>query len=184
MFSMRDPKTLVLEGDDDRTVVDRRRDPTSREATRLPFEWKTFFRRWGSPLCVTVAVAVCCGLCGWIYHERRNANGLRSAIEELERACLPRTKSSTAKGSAQEILEGFDVATDPPSFGTTRVNRAKLESRGARLLAENNYRAALPYYQVLAGHYPEERVFSDVLAVLHAKLRCESRKGKARFQCE
>lgn len=184
--SMSDPQTLLLREDDDRTVVDRRPDggPLTHEVIRFLPERIAFFRRWRVVLCATVAAALCCGLSGWVYHERGVGEELRERIEELERSRPSSFVRSVTHGSAGRVVPHFAFGTDPREVGTGPVDRGNLEHRGARLLGTNNYRAALPYYQALSARYPEDRVFSDVVAVLHAKLRCESLQGRASSQCD
>ena len=183
---MSDPQTLVLREDDDRTTVDRRSEvgPLTHAATRFLPQRTAFFRRWRVILCAVVVAVACCGLSGWVYHERRVAEGLRREIEELDRSRSSFVTPSVMRGSAARVVQRVVRGTDLRDLGREPVDRTNLEHRGARLLGTNNFRAALPYYQTLSAHYPEHRVFSDVVAVLRAKLRCESLQGGESSQCD
>lgn len=120
-----------------------------------------------------VVLALVFGL-GWVVHQqRRAADALRDAIEEM--------KTGRAAPLADE-LEGSErgarapVTADPGLGEAIREvapsEREELEHRGASLIGSNNFAVALTHYQMLVRLFPSEAVFGDVVTVLKAKLRC------------
>ena len=76
-------------------------------------------------------------------------------------------------------------ADHPAGFVEAKaVSREALELEAATLVVANDYRAALEAYRVLAHQFPGERTFSDLIAILRAKVSCHASAEVEAFPCD
>ena len=193
------PTMLIREPDDERTLIDARfaaprterpfggpggvvpsadRSPSfAQPAVGTGPMWQRLYtnlsRRRRRMVETGVVLALVFGL-GWVVdQQRRAADALRDAIEEM--------KTGSAAPLADELAGSERGARAPVSADSgveaairevAPSEREELEHRGASLIGSNNFAAALTHYQMLVRLFPSEAVFGDVVTVLKAKLRC------------
>lgn len=187
------PPTLVLGGDDERTIVDRRepesRPPPERDKSlqqQAIAHGAKLLRNWWRPLVASVAGGgLCLSIITIALHQRRLSERLQRTIDAMHTTALP--------------LDSVDMALTPASQGppasafTERhaprvdaqtVGRDDLELQAATFVVANDYRAALDSYRVLAERFPEERSFSDLVTILRAKVACRGARGAEVLACD
>jgi hypothetical protein len=191
--------TLVLEQDDERTVVDQchRGAPPTSEATKLlpdshydspqrqpspesSFRMVALLARWRLLAFVIVTATMSGGLSVALYRERHVTNSLREALAALKRSHSRSAIEVAARSVEPPKLSLEDSLAAGRSTGAAPVDREELERQGADLLGANDFRAALAYYRLLSARFPNERVYLDFVTVLGAKLRCQEGKVGAR----
>lgn len=193
------PTMLIREPDDERTVIDAR---FSAPRTERPFGgpggvvpsadrspsfaqpalgtgpmWQRLYTmlsgRRRRMVETGVVLALVFGL-GWVVHQqRRAADALRDAIEEMKvgssTSPVHELLGSEGRERAQVGVEARVEALIPE---VSSSEREQLEHRGASLIGSNNFAGALTHYQTLAKLSPKKAAFGDVVTVLKAKLRC------------
>jgi hypothetical protein len=197
---MSEPPTMLIgEPDDERTLIDPR---FSAPSAARPFEGsgrgisladrssssdklaegtRSTSQRLHAMLCgrrrriveTSIVLALTFGLGSVAYQQRRAADALREALEEMKVG----SKASAATGiAASDRLARAPVGAEPgvqtsiPEVPASA--REELEHRGASLIGSNNFAGAMTHYQRLAELFPREAAFADVVTVLKAKLRC------------
>ena len=120
-----------------------------------------------------VVLALVFGL-GWVVHQqRRAADALHDAIEEMKiGSAAPLADELAGSGPGARAPVSADSGVEAAIREVAPGEREELEHRGASLIGSNNFAAALTHYQMLVRLFPSEAVFGDVVTVLKAKLRC------------
>ncbi len=185
--------TLVLSDDEERTIVNQRlpleRDlPLPREeSTKEPVRRRRSLLRdrWRSLLVVLFVAAPCLSLLVVTVHQRRVSERLLRTIEALHRGRLAPDSAGAAIHSATEESQSI-VLPGAPTEGPEieAASREQLELEAATLLITNDYGAALERYRGLSARFPNEEVFSDLVAILGTKLRCRTNQGSSGAKCD
>jgi hypothetical protein len=124
---------------------------------------------------IALGLAFALSLAGVAYQQLRVVDALREAIDELGTSrSTPRVEGLARSPSGGLAPAGIEERLAAPTREVAADERDALEHRGATLIASNDFSGALAHYQMLAGLYPDEPAFRDVLRVLKAKLRCAS----------
>lgn len=193
------PTMLIQEPDDDRTLIDPRfssrpadqpfegsgaaapfadRSPSvAQVGARTHTPWprlRAILRRQQRRIVETgVVLALLFGLGLVAHQQRRAADALRHAIEEMKisRPTSPAHELPGSAGRARSPV-GAEPGVEPSIREVAPGEREQLEHRGASLVGSNNFAGALTHYQRLAALFPNQAPFGDVATVLKAKLRC------------
>lgn len=193
------PTVLIREPDDDRTLIDPRFSARSAErlfeasaraispadgnsnhdalaeGARNPLEHLRAMLSGRRRRIVEtgVVLALAFGLGSVAYQQRRAADALRDALEEMKvgRAMSPADGiARSGRRARAPVRDRSRVEISIPEVAAGE--REGLERRGASLLGSNNFAGALKHYQGLVELFPHEATFGDVVTVLKAKLRC------------
>ncbi len=178
--------TVILRGDDERTIVDRRDDvkrtsePVGRwlrHETRARPRWRTVFG-------LTVGISACAALSAWALMERRTVLHLQRIVDRFDGNGVRFEERAPQKDPGAPPSPAATLVLPRGSPGRPTPDRLQLERLGARLLGANDYEGALPHYQALSFQYPKEAIYADVVAVIQAKLRCRVSGDDGSARCK
>lgn len=185
--------TLVLSDEEDCTIVNQRlplepdlpllREESAEKAVRRR---RSLLRdRWRSLFVVLFVAAPCLSLLVVTVHQRRVSESLLRTIEALQKGRLAPDSAGPAIHSATEESQPIalsDVRPGGPEIEA--ASREHLELEAATLLITNDYGAALERYRGLSARFPNEEVFSDLVAILGTKLRCRTHQESSGAKCD
>lgn len=173
--------TLILTDDDDRTMVDRDvpqmglvAEPDEERACQLMGPFETLLRAGWRPW---VAVLVVAAFCGSLLAVALSQRHLSARLQETVDA-LQRTGQALSPRETTAVLVPHESQVSALTTDRIRVTdlqpatREQLELEAATRVIANDYRGALDSYLSLAAYSPDEQVFSNLVAILRAKLAC------------
>lgn len=187
------PPTLVLDAEDEHTIIDPRlpgeRPVSSRGDARVrqPTQrlWGLLRSRWRSSLTAFLASALCVSLLAVAVHQRRVSEQLRESLEVLRRARLDRASSETLIANPAAERQTAQFAHSMPEIADMETtDREELELEGATRVITNDYGGALVYYRRLSAQSPDEQVFFHLVAILGSKHRCRTRREAGPSRCD
>jgi len=121
---------------------------------------------------IATVLAILLGLGSVAYQQSQVADALRETIEQMRTVeKVSRVHPVGEPGNRPLTPDSRETAREKSTTEVVANEREAMERRGADLIASNDFSGALPHYEVLAEHFPENEAFRDVVAVLKAKLR-------------
>jgi hypothetical protein len=175
------PPTLVLRDDDERTIVDPRspEDPqasmpggsdTNQRSDRLETALR---RRWRALLGAMLLGALLLSFVVTASYQRRRYDRVLDAIRALQRSYhgSPGPDAGPMLPAMQRPSDSvLDRQSAPPDVSA--ASRGELELDAASFLIANDFANAIDRYRALSGRFPDEQVFSSLVAILGSRLGC------------
>lgn len=121
---------------------------------------------------IATVLAILLGLGSVAYQQSQVADALRETIEEMRTVeNVFRVHSIGEPGNRSLTPDSRETAQEKTTTKVVANEREAMERQGADLIASNDFSGALPHYEMLVKHFPENEAFRDLVAVLKAKLR-------------